>query len=105
MDLFSTEPDKNINLLPKDGTVNYYGSLIAKAYLYLAELLENIDWKMTKLSFWQTHHHQRKVAWYGDMNFNYTYSNTTNKPCLGLQLYELKSLVEDKTAKPTIPAC
>jgi hypothetical protein len=50
--------------LPKDGTVNYYGSLMpqAKAYLYLAELLENIDWKMTKLSFWQTHHHQRKVC-------------------------------------------
>jgi hypothetical protein len=46
MDLFSTEPDKNINLLPKDGTVNYYGSLMPpKAYLYLAELLENIDWK------------------------------------------------------------
>jgi alkylated DNA repair dioxygenase AlkB len=103
MDLFSTEPDKNINLLPKDGTVNYYGSLMpqAKAYLYLAELLENIDWKNDQaIIFGKLIITKRKVAWYGDMNFNYTYSNTTKQALPWTPaLLELKSLVEDKTGE------
>ncbi len=31
MDLFNNGPDSSINLLPKDGTVNYYGKLFKKA--------------------------------------------------------------------------
>ena len=82
MDLFSTEPDKKINLLPKDGTVNYYGSLIpqAKADEYLDELLENIAWKNDQtIIFGKLIITKRKVAWYGDTEFNYTYSNTTKQ--------------------------
>ena len=53
MDLFSTEPDENINLLPKDGTVNYYGTLMTqtKANEYLDELLKQTDkfkWSIIK---------------------------------------------------------
>jgi alkylated DNA repair dioxygenase AlkB len=103
MDLFSTDPDKNINLLPKDGTVNYYGSLMpqAEAYEYLAELLENIDWKNDQaMIFGKLIITKRKVAWYGDINFNYTYSNTTKQALPWTPaLLKLKSLVEDKTGE------
>jgi alkylated DNA repair dioxygenase AlkB len=103
MDLFSTDSDKNINLLPKDGTVNYYGSLMpqGEAYEYLAELLENIDWKNDQaMIFGKLIITKRKVAWYGDINFNYTYSNTTKQALPWTPaLLKLKSLVEDKTGE------
>jgi alkylated DNA repair dioxygenase AlkB len=103
MDLFSTEPDENTNLLPKDGTVNYYGTLMsqAKANEYLAELLENIAWQNDQaIIFGKLIITKRKVAWYGDTNFKYTYSNTTK---LALPwtpaLKELKALAEAKTGE------
>lgn len=98
MDLFSTEPDKKINLLPKDGTVNYYGSLIpqAKADEYLDELLENIAWKNDQtIIFGKLIITKRKVAWYGDTDFNYTYSNTTKQALpWTTALLELKAKAE-----------
>jgi alkylated DNA repair dioxygenase AlkB len=103
MDLFSTEPDENTNILPKDGTVNYYGTLMsqAKANEYLAELLENIAWQNDQaIIFGKLIITKRKVAWYGDTNFKYTYSNTTK---LALPwtpaLKELKALAEAKTGE------
>lgn len=103
MDLFSTEPDENTNLLPKDGTVNYYGTLMsqAKANESLAELLENIAWQNDQaIIFGKLIITKRKVAWYGDTNFKYTYSNITK---LALPwtpaLKELKALAEAKTGE------
>jgi len=103
MDLFSTEPDENINLLPKNGTVNYYGTLmpLAKANEYLAELLENIAWQNDQaIIFGKLIITKRKVAWYGDSNFNYTYSNTTKQALPWTPaLLELKALAEAKTGE------
>jgi alkylated DNA repair dioxygenase AlkB len=103
MDLFSTEQDENINLLPKDGTVNYYGTLMsqAKANEYLAELLENIYWQNDQaIIFGKLIITKRKVAWYGDTNFNYTYSNTTKQALPWTPaLLELKALAEAKTSE------
>lgn len=103
MDLFSTEPDENINLLPKDGTVNYYGTLMTqtKANEYLAELLENITWQNDQaIIFGKLIITKRKVAWYGDTNFNYTYSNTTKQAQYWTPaLLELKALAEAKTGE------
>jgi alkylated DNA repair dioxygenase AlkB len=103
MDLFSTELNKNTNLLPKDGTVNYYGSLIpqSKANQYLSELLENIDWKNDQtIIFGKLIITKRKVAWYGDKNFSYTYSNTTKEAMPWTPaLLELKSLAEATTGE------
>jgi alkylated DNA repair dioxygenase AlkB len=103
MDLFNTELDKNINLLPKDGTVNYYGSImsITTANQYLAALLENIAWKNDEANiFGKLIITKRKVAWYGDTNFNYTYSNTTKQALVWTkELLELKAMVEEKTGE------
>ncbi|MFT5165131.1 MAG: alkylated DNA repair dioxygenase AlkB [Saprospiraceae bacterium] len=78
MDLFNTDPISN--LLPYDGTVNYYGKVFdhQKAQRYLNYLLEEIPWKNDEAFIFGKHIiTKRKVAWYGDENFSYTYSNAT----------------------------
>ena len=47
MDLFTPEINENTNLLPKDGTVNYYGKLFSRneADFYRDTLLHSIEWK------------------------------------------------------------
>ncbi|NGY38285.1 alpha-ketoglutarate-dependent dioxygenase AlkB [Flavobacterium sp. XN-5] len=103
MDLFSTEIGENKNLLPKDGTVNYYGHIMTmqKANFYLKNLLETIAWKNDEaIIFGKLIITKRKVAWYGDTNFNYTYSNTTKHALIWTaELLDLKALVEEKTGE------
>jgi alkylated DNA repair dioxygenase AlkB len=97
MDLFSTELDENQNLLPKDGTVLYYGHImpLQEANFYLQNLLETIAWKNDQaIIFGKLIITKRKVAWYGDTNFNYTYSNTTKQALIWTpELLKLKKLV------------
>jgi hypothetical protein len=47
MDLFNQTIDGTRNLLPRDGTVNYYGKLLAaqEADYYLEKLLSAIEWR------------------------------------------------------------
>lgn len=103
MDLFSKEPDGNENLLPKGGTVNYYGRImpVQQANDYLECLLNSIDWKNDEAFILGKHIiTKRKVAWYGDRNFSYTYSNTTKQALPWTkELLELKGLVEEKTGE------
>ena len=103
MDLFNPPIDENTNLLPKDGTVNYYGSLmpIKEANQYLSILLDTIEWKNDEaIIFGKRIITKRKVAWYGDTNFNYTYSNTTKQALPWTkELLTLKALVEEKTGE------
>jgi len=103
MDLFSKEPDGNGNLLPQDGTVNYYGRIMLaqQANAYLMQLLNNIEWKNDEAFILGKHIiTKRKVAWYGDRNFSYTYSNTTKQALPWTnELLELKALVEEKAGE------
>lgn len=103
MDLFSTEIGENKNLLPKDGTVNYYGHImpLQEANFYLKNLLETIAWKNDEaIIFGKLITTKRKVAWYGDTNYNYTYSNTTKHALIWTpELLNLKALVEEKTGE------
>ena len=103
MDLFSTELDENQNLLPKDGNVLYYGHImpLQEANFYLQNLLETIAWKNDQaIIFGKLIITKRKVAWYGDTNFNYTYSNTTKQALIWTpELLKLKKLVEEKTGE------
>lgn len=108
MDLFSSLVDKNVNLLPKDGIVNYYGKLfsIEKANEYFKLLLDTIAWKNDEaVMFGKKIITKRKVAWYGDKPFEYTYSNITK---LGLvwtsDLLELKKIVEQESGE-TFNSC
>lgn len=103
MDLFSKEPGGSVNLLPKDGTVNYYGRImpVQLAGHYLDCLLNTIEWKNDEAFILGKHIiTKRKVAWYGDRSFSYTYSNTTKQALPWTnELLELKALVEEKTGE------
>jgi hypothetical protein len=95
MDLFS---DGISNLLPYDGTVHYFGPIISSSDSdrLFHSLLNTIEWKQDEAIIYGKHIlTKRKVAWYGDRPFAYTYSRTTKfaLPWTN-ELLELKSLTE-----------
>ena len=108
MDLFSQESLDNVNLLPKDGIVNYYGRIMPlnQANDYLEYLLNNIQWKNdVAIIFGKRIETKRKVAWYAEKPFEYTYSNTTKTALPWTkELLELKELVEKKSGE-TFNSC
>jgi alkylated DNA repair dioxygenase AlkB len=99
MDLFSN--NQITNLLPYDGTVLYYGTVMsqAEANHYFNELYNTVEWKNDEAVIFGKHIlTNRKVAWYGDKEFDYTYSNTTKKALPWTkELLALKQLAEEKT--------
>lgn len=108
MKLFEDDIDRNKNLLPFDGEVNYYGRIMAlpEADQYYDTLLNNIEWKndeafiLGKLILTK-----RKVAWYADKEFEYTYSNRTKKALpWTAKLLELKKIAEEHTGE-TFNSC
>ena len=108
MELFNNEPGRLKNLLPKDGMVNYYGSVIATAEAngYYQYLLEDIEWKNDQaVIFGKLIITKRKAAWYGDRDFEYTYSNTTKRALPWTpELLELKSIIEKESGE-TFNSC
>lgn len=108
MDLFDYKPDATKNWLPYEGTVNYYGKLLnhEAANHYLKALLENIEWRNDEaVIFGKKIITKRKVAWYGEKPFEYTYSNTTKHALLWTkELIELKELIEKETGE-TFNSC
>lgn len=74
MNLFNDD-GPTANLLPYDGTVNYYGPIIDDSNDYYDLLLKEVDWQHDQaLIFGKLITTKRKVAWYGDTNFEYQYS-------------------------------
>jgi alkylated DNA repair dioxygenase AlkB len=70
--------DANKNLLPFDGIANYHGMIFspAEAEKFLKDLSANIAWEHDEvMMFGKKIITKRKVAWYGDEPFNYTYSH------------------------------
>lgn len=104
MDLFNSQPTEKTNLLPKDGTVNYFSKILGRreADIYLQALLDTIAWRNDEaIIFGKRIITKRKVAWYGEHPFEYTYSNTTKSALPWTkELVELKTLVEQKTGEP-----
>ncbi len=98
MDLFSQIPDKEVNLLPADGVVHYYGRLLRRetADAYYRQLLQHIEWRNDEaILFGKRIVTKRKVAWYGAQPFEYTYSNVTKYALPFTEmLLALKALVE-----------
>lgn len=103
MELFENIADPHHNLLPQDGTVNYYGKILEeeKANQFYVKLLNEIEWRNDEaVIFGKKIITKRKVAWYGDENFEYTYSNSTKKALKWTpELLELKKLTEEKTGE------
>ena len=70
------------NLLHKDGRVNYYRNVLThnEANRYFDLLLQNIVWENDEaFIFCKYIVAKRKVAWCGDSDYLYTYSNTTKQ--------------------------
>lgn len=103
MDLFNPILDTNKNLLPFDGTVNYYGKILTKnqADDYYQILLNTIEWQNDEpILFGKKIITKRKVAWYGEKAFEYSYSNTTKYALFWTKaLLELKQYVEEKSGE------
>ena len=108
MNLFDFESDKTKNWLSYDGTVNYYGKCVTneRADFYLNQLLETIEWRNDEaVIFGKKIITKRKVAWYGEKPFEYTYSNTTKHALPWTkELLELKMLIEKETGE-TFNSC
>ena len=103
MDLFNDLFDGQENLLPKDGTVNYFGQIMSdeEAHHYYSVLLNEIEWKNDQaIIFGKLIETKRKIAWYGDFPFAYTYSKITKTALPWTDtLLELKKLAEKKTGE------
>lgn len=103
MDLFSNEIDSSKNVLPKDGVVNYYGKVLTnpEANQYFDCLMNTVEWKNDEaIVYGKLITTNRKVAWYGDIDFEYTYSNITKRALPWTEdLLKLKLHVEEKTGE------
>jgi len=89
------------NILPYDGEVYYYGlmmSLEASQY-YLKIFLDHIQWKNDEARIFGKHFiTKRKVAWYGNQGYQYTYSKTTKQALAWTpELLTLRDQVQDLT--------
>ena len=93
---FLTDPHEN--LLPQDGTVNYFGKIMDEAIAndYFEQLLTHIEWQNDQaIIFGKKIITKRKVAWYGDRAFEYTYSNSSKYALPWTEeLLELKQQIE-----------
>lgn len=103
MQLFDIEADPKHNHLPCEGTVQYYGKVIQEMVAddYFEKLMQNIAWENDQaIIFGRQITTKRKVAWYGDQAYEYTYSNV-NRYALPwtLELLELRQRVEQLTGE------
>ena len=108
MDLFDRRVGVEKNLLHQDGTVYYYGRIFdkEKADHFYNELMNNIVWKNDEAHmFGKVIITKRKVAWYGEKPFEYTYSNNTKLALIWTSaLLELKNIIE-KASGETYNSC
>lgn len=106
MDLFSTETIKNI--LPFDGITNYHGVILTKqeTEFYYQQLMNTIIWKNDEaIIFGKKIITKRKVAWYGESEYSYTYSKVTKTANIFTkELLELKNIVEQESGE-TFNSC
>lgn len=90
------------NLLPRNGTVHYYGKILGEdlAALYFERLLSTIEWRHDELMmFGKRIVTARKMAWYGDGPFAYAYSGTSRTALPWTEeLWQLKQVVEQCSA-------
>ena len=103
MQLFDIEADPRHNHLPYEGTVQYYGKVMQKLVAddYSEKLMQNIAWENDQaIIFGRQITTKRKVAWYGDQGYEYTYSNV-NRYALPwtVELLELRQRVQQLTGE------
>ena len=106
--LFDDDFDSAQSILPFDGEVYYFGKIFdtVQSETYFLKLLNEIAWENDKnIIFGKTIITKRKVAWYGEKPFEYTYSNTTKTALYWTnELLEIKKTVE-KLTNETYNSC
>ncbi len=99
VELFDNPVDQDRNYLPYDGIVNYHGKILnqVEADAYFERLLNDIQWRHDEaVIFGKRIVTKRKVAWYGERDFDYTYSNTTKQALRWTkELLDLKEKIEE----------
>ncbi len=108
MDLFTQFSENPSNLLPKDGTALYYGTIFVRdtSDRYFETLKNTIAWKHDEVRMFGKHIvTKRKVAWYASSALSYTYANQTKTALPFTEaLVALKKEVET-TTKATYNSC
>ena len=88
-----------VNILPKDGIAEYYGKIFSdeECEKYYRYLFNQIPWENDEaVIFGKLIYTKRKVAWFGEKEFEYTYSNRTKYAKIWTQeLLELKQNCEE----------
>ena len=96
--LFELTVDPTINLLPYDGTVLDFGIILSSAVseAVFNALLSTVEWKNDEaIIFGKRILTKRKFAWYGDKDYEYTYSKINRRALpWNTTLKKLKELVE-----------
>jgi alkylated DNA repair dioxygenase AlkB len=103
MDLIEQINGQLHNLLPYEGTVHYYGSImpLEMANAFYNSLIRTIQWENDEaIIYGKKIITKRKVAWYANQPFSYTYSKITKtaKPWTPI-LDELKAIVEKESGE------
>lgn len=97
--LFGNIQNSPLNILPKDGVTEYYGKIFSdeECENYYQYLLNQIPWENDEaVIFGKLIYTKRKVAWFGEKEFEYTYSNRTKYAKIWTpELLELKQKCED----------
>lgn len=106
--MYLSDSNSALSILSTDGEVNYYGKAFtpAAAEALLEYLLTGIAWENdVVMMFGKRIVTKRKVAWYGDGGFEYTYSKITRKALPWTsELIGLKALAE-KVSGATYNSC
>lgn len=107
LELFS-EQFEAVNILPCGGESVYYGKIFntEQSSDYLHYFLQDTPWKNDEALIFGRHIvTARKVAWYGDENYAYTYSNKTRIALPWTkELLDIRKIVE-KIAGATYNSC
>jgi len=97
MDLFSQNTVQNI--LPYDGETVYHGLVLnqEECRFFYDQLLNDIPWENDQAIIFGKHYvTKRKVAWFGNQEYSYTYSGITKQAHIWTQeLLGLKSKIEE----------
>ncbi|MFD2599818.1 alpha-ketoglutarate-dependent dioxygenase AlkB family protein [Sphingobacterium corticis] len=95
--------ERIIEILPFDGSAEYYGLVWNKneSDILYEQLMQNIEWRHDEVVlFGKRIVTKRKVAWYGDETYPYTYSNATKYALPWTnELQQIKVRVEEATGE------
>ncbi len=99
MDLFNQDVVQNI--LPYEGEAIYHGLVLNRKQcnFYYENLLNEIPWEHDQAIVFGKHYTtKRKVAWFGDHEYNYKYSGVVKRAHIWTkELLELKKIVEEQS--------